>query len=266
MSAAPCLLSIASDKSRLMPMRMMHLGLTWLVLLLFIQVYYLHIKKFIFAQAPLWAHVFGLTHRYPVTVAAGVLQFSVIVCTHVLLCTSLCGYLEIKPLNSLSLSLISGMWCVVIGVGCVTVATLLCQLGMVLGVTFFSAVVPVSAAGWWRIARAGWMRHHQHNMAILPLSMALLMVLLQLTAEEIIFRVIMLQLFSEAGSVMAIFISTTFFMYMQIFHMPSRASAMFPVLGALVLGCVNAVLYELTHSVTALIIIHMSYFIVAVLI
>ncbi len=249
-----------------MPMRVMHLGLTWLVLLIVIQVYYLHIKKFIFAQAPPWARVFGLTHRYPVTAAAGVLQFIVIACTHMLLSASLCRYLGINPLSSLSLSLISGMWCVVIGIGCVTVTTLLCQLGMLLASTFFSAAVPVNAAEWWRIARAGWMRHHQHNMAILPRSIALLMVCLQLTAEEIIFRVIMLQLFSEAGSVIAIILSTTFFMYMQIFHMPSFASAMFPVLGALVLGCVNAVLYELTHSVTALIIIHMSYFIVAVLI
>lgn len=231
----------------------------------FIQLYYHYIKKYIFSRAPKWAIASGLTRHYTLTVATGAVQFMAIVLTHVIVCISLCAMTGIQPPFTPVLPLLSVLSCVLIGIGCVCVATLLCQCGMHIGKAFFPVTVPETEEGWWCVARAGWMRHHQHHRMILPCGLAFTMVLLQLAAEEIIFRVVMLQLLHDAGAVTAIILSTLYFMYMQTFHLPSFASAMFPVIGALVLGLVNAVLYTCDSSVMALLIVHMSYFIVAIL-
>lgn len=227
--------------------------------------YYKWIKQLIFHAAPNLAKKIGLTKKYPVMAAAGVVQLFLIALSHIIFCIALFFLLQIKSLGLLSFSPPLLLWGFVIGVGAMGLSTVFCQIGMLIGQVLFPKYVPTNAKNWLTIARGGWMRHHLHNVEILPFGLALVIILMQISSEEIVFRGIMLNFFMDAGKVGAILISTLLFVAMQVFHMSSRASAMFPVLGALVLGVVNGILYVHTPMLLPLIIAHLAFFIVAVL-
>jgi len=236
-----------------------------LIALIVIYLYYKLAKQFIFYKAPHIARYFGLTKRYSIMTAAGVVQLILIALSHVLFCVLLVFLFQIKHLGLITVSpslLVLGF---LVGVGCMGLSTLLCQAGMIVGEKIFPQHVPANAKSWLTIARGGWMRHHLHNMEILPLALAFLIVILQIGSEEVVFRGVMLNFFISNGTVTAILISTALFMYMQIFHMSSPASAMFPVLGALVLGIINGVLYVHIPMLLPLIVAHLAFFVFAVL-
>ena len=119
---------------------------------------------------------------------------------------------------------------------------------------------------WAVLTRAGWIRHHFHTIKLLPRSVALVIIFLQLSAEEIFFRGIMLNALFSYSQTIAATASISLFIYMQTFHMPSKITALFPVIGALVLGITHTLLYFILPSLLPLIVAHLVFFVSAVLI
>lgn len=67
----------------------------------------------------------------------------------------------------------------------------------------------------------------------------------------------------DAGMGVALAASVTLFVGIQVFNMPSWRAAMFPVLGALVVGVVHGALYLAVPDITPLIVAHFVLFMVA---
>ncbi len=60
-------------------------------------------------------------------------------------------------------------------------------------------------------------------------------------------------------------VSIFLFIYMQTLHMPSKTSAMFPVIGATVMGITHGLIYLESPSIVPLILSHLTFFIFTIL-
>ena len=87
---------------------------------------------------------------------------------------------------------------------------------------------------------------------------------MQIGSEEIVFRGITQNYFLSYGNVTAALISLILFVYMQTFLMPSGLSAMFPVVGAFVMGAVHSYLHMKVPFLLPLIIAHMIFFVMSI--
>jgi membrane protease YdiL (CAAX protease family) len=83
---------------------------------------------------------------------------------------------------------------------------------------------------------------------------------LYVSVEELIFRGILLELLRPAGAVWAIGISTVLFVMVQAFSMPGWRAAMFPMVGAAILGLVHGFLYWRVPVLLPLVVAHLTYF------
>lgn len=124
---------------------------------------------------------------------------------------------------------------------------------------------PFEVKDWLIMTRSGWLRHYLYVVDKLPLSLALLIVFGQVWCEEMMFRNILIHYFLPEGPVLCVVVSTSLFMFMQIFHMPNLLSLIFPLIGAMVIGLTNAILYLKFFDLFPLVIAHFTFFIVAVL-
>ena len=84
---------------------------------------------------------------------------------------------------------------------------------------------------------------------------------MQIGAEETVFRGILIPYFNQDSVIISVIISTALFILMQAFHMPSLLSALFPMIGATVMGIVHGILFINNPSIIPLIIAHLSFFI-----
>lgn len=126
--------------------------------------------------------------------------------------------------------------------------------------------LPRDIQDWISASRSGWIRHHLSLLKVLPFYVAIVFTLLQISSEEIIFRGVLFNLYqSHFGFMVSTLLSTLFFSYMQSFLMPSKVSAMFPVVGALIMGVSNCYLMSLIPNIVPLVIGHITFFIIAVL-
>lgn len=106
---------------------------------------------------------------------------------------------------------------------------------------------------WVDSSRAGWMGSLlaiRRSMPALPSTLA---VWLQVSCEEIIFRQCFPMLI---GGVAGQVISAALFVVMQAFGMPGWRSALFPVIGALIMGSVHAYVFAHSSLIFPLIIAH----------
>jgi hypothetical protein len=118
----------------------------------------------------------------------------------------------------------------------------------------------------WRVAmNSGWMRLFQTTVKLLPLPAAIAMVVLYVGVEELIIRGIVVNALLPLGEVAAIVLSTAIFAGYQVFNLPSWRVALFPVLGALVIGPVHAILYVRIPDIWPLVVAHVTYFIIVAL-
>src|SRR3990167_3504314 len=178
--------------------------LALIIFLIFL--YYKWIKKFIFRCAPTVAQFLGLTKKHPIASAAGVVQLTMIAFSHVVFCVFLFYFLKIHMIIfGLSIEgVVLLPLAVLVGVGAIGFSTMLCQGGMMIAEKTFPDNVPDNAKGWLTIARGGWMRHHLHNIEILPLFLAFLIVVIQIASEEIVFRGIILNYFLNDCVILAV--------------------------------------------------------------
>jgi hypothetical protein len=116
---------------------------------------------------------------------------------------------------------------------------------------------------WIGLARAGWMRLYTRTAEVLPLPPLAALILLYVAVEEVVFRGVVIAAVGDAGMGVALAASVTLFVGIQVFNMPSWRAAMFPVLGALVVGVVHGALYLAVPDITPLIVAHFVLFMVA---
>jgi hypothetical protein len=113
---------------------------------------------------------------------------------------------------------------------------------------------------WADTARGGWMQYYIKTVAVLPRPISIALVLLYVFFEECIFRGIVLAKLLPFGAGIAIGVSTLFFMAVQVPHTPGWRTALFPVIGALVVGVVHGSLFAALPHLTPLALAHASFF------
>jgi hypothetical protein len=152
---------------------------------------------------------------------------------------------------------------VALGIGEAALATFVCYVGMQVALTVAPGETPASADDWMTLSRSGWMRLFFQAAEIAP-ALALGLSLMYIAVEETVFRGVIITVLRDSSPVLAVAVSTLLFTLAQTFQMPSWHSAMFPVLGAVVVGLIHGVLFLAVPSILPLIVAHFVFFVVAV--
>lgn len=237
-----------------------------MIITLLLILFYNYFKKIIFKIAPMLVPYLPFAKNSPYTQIVGAIELTLVALCHVGFCIAL---INIFHVNSLficgSINLLSLFYGALIGIGSMGISVLLCTIGMHFMMYFFPTRSPQSLKGWLVVSQAGWMRHHKHTIRMFPLLLGLIIITLQIGSEEIIFRAVIIQQFLAYGTLSAFLVSTVLFILMQIFHMPSFVSAMFPVLGATVMGIIHASLYLRVPSIIPMVVAHLTFFIFTII-
>lgn len=228
--------------------------------------FYYYAKRLIFRFSPTLAVKTTAIQHHPLSHIVGVVELSIVAISHVIFCVLLLTYFKIEFAVLLkNTSILSCVYGVFIGLGSVGLSILLCSVGMKILEFVAKDKVPKTLEGWMAVANAGWIRHHKHTLKVLPVYIALLIITLQIGSEEVIFRVVLNHIFRPYGVEVAFVLSTVLFIFMQTLHMPSKASALFPVLGATIMGVIHGLIYMHNPSIVPLIISHLTFFIFTVI-
>lgn len=124
---------------------------------------------------------------------------------------------------------------------------------------------PEAMDDWLTEFRGGWMRLYLLTFKAAPIPIAFALAALYVAGEEIIFRSVFVTVAMPWGATFAVVLPTLLFMAVQVFRMPSWRAATFPLIGAMVLGIVHAIVFQITHDVTPLIVAHITFFLAAIL-
>ena len=228
--------------------------------------FYNYGKKLIFKYAPIFAQKVTIIDKYPFSQIVGVIELVFVAFCHLLFCILLLFLFKIELFASIKdTNALDCFYGILIGIGTVGFSILACTAVIKVIETVAPNEAPKSLEGWMAIANAGWIRHHKHTIKVLPFYLALLIITLQVGSEEIIFRAILTHIFMPYGAKIALIIATLLFIYMQTLHMPSKTSAMFPVVGATIMGITHGLLYLENPSIIPLIISHVAFFIFTIL-
>lgn len=235
------------------------------VFILLIAFYY-YFKGQIFKLAPAIAIKTKLINHYPLSQVVGAVELLSVAVLHVIFCFSFALLFHVNIANVfLNTTIIDCIYGALIGIGCVGTSILFCTIAMILIEHYAKDNAPKSLQEWLAISGAGWIRHHKHTLKIFPFAIAILIFTLQIGSEETIFRSILIQLFEPYGTQTAFIISTLLFIFMQTFHMPNMMSAMFPIIGATIMGITHGLLYLYHPSITPLIISHLTFFVFTII-
>lgn len=237
---------------------MLQIIATSLLLLL----YYKYFKDLIYAVAPSITNALHLDAHYPLAKANGVIEIILIALSHLLFCISLVFVFQLnfRSLGFNHFNLWDIFYGLLLGMSVMSTTTFVCRLTIQMLSAVKPKCIPVDTKAWIAMARGGWMRHHSHNLQILPLSLSLFVLLIQIGSEETIFRGIILNHFLNVGPAVAITISTGFFVIMQALQTPKWIVAFFPMTGALISGVIFGFLYTKTFCLYPLIIAHLLFF------
>lgn len=229
--------------------------------------YYLFGKKWIVAAGQQIADRIDAGGRLSRTDLSYLIELPCIALTHlslVFLIASLIDYnlAALFPNGSVISRSISGVF---LGLGEMGVSSFICRI-------VISALVELNFDGryrspdWWISgAKAGWLRHHLRTVKLLPAPFALTIVATQITAEELMFRGVLINLLLPLGLTAAALLSCLLFVVMQTFQMPSWHSAIFPVVGGLVMGPIHTALILNNGDIVPLIVAHLTFFAAVVL-
>jgi hypothetical protein len=147
----------------------------------------------------------------------------------------------------------------VLGVAEMSVATLL-GYSVMQGIRLIDTSTGRRSADWRAVARGGWIQMYFKTIEVLPFPLGALSVFLYIAFEECIFRVIVIGVVAPASSSAALLTSTALFVTYQKFHTPGWRTAVFPMLGASVVGIVHGLLYLSVPNIVPLIVAHLSFF------
>ncbi|MFF5207632.1 CPBP family intramembrane glutamic endopeptidase [Streptosporangium sp. NPDC000396] len=248
-----------------------------LVLAALVLLYYKYAKTALFAACRRAAHLLPFAGRWDASERGSVLELAAAGASHVLVVILLALVTGIDvgglPTGWNRPDLI-GLGAA-IGVGEVALGSLLCRV-LIEGVQArgrrhaSARALPATAAGqermrqWLGLSRGGWIRHHLKTMEVVSLPLAVMLTAVQVGSEEVVFRGLMLTWLRDAGPLLAIGLSCLLFTVMQVFLMSSWRAAMFPVVGAIVMGVTHSVLYWHYPALIPLMVAHVTFFLFAV--
>ncbi|MEZ0074777.1 lysostaphin resistance A-like protein [Planotetraspora sp. GP83] len=264
-----------------LPWPLRALALTVLVVL-----YYKYAKSALFAACRRVAHLLPFARRWDASERSGVLELAAAGASHVLV-VALLALVTGIDLTRLGLGLdrpdLMALGAA-IGVGEVALGSLICR-ALIEGVQatsrrdavperFKSRAQPATATGaaasgertrqWLGLSRGGWIRHHLKTMEVVSLPLALALTAVQVGSEEVVFRGLVLTWLRDAGPVLAVGISCLLFTVMQVFLMSSWRAAIFPVVGAVVMGLTHSLLFWHYPTLIPLMVAHVTFFLFAV--
>ena len=234
----------------------------------FIFFYYNFVKRLMMHLAEVCVRRKMVVRGIPTQELVGVIELIFIVISHVVFCVILSSVLDVSLVGIFSLkdftitSLCSG---VLLGIGQLGFSTTLCFILIRILQTHFTKKVPSTKEAWLIQSRAGWLRHHFHTRKHLPWLIASMIICTQILAEETVFRGVIFNYIRPKSLWGAIAVSTLLFTWIQSFLMPSKVSKMFPMVGALVMGITNGVLYAKMANLIPLAIAHAVFFFLAVI-
>lgn len=120
---------------------------------------------------------------------------------------------------------------------------------------------PTSNHYWFILLNSGWMRLFSRAEALLPKWQARILVAAYVGVEEIIYRPVYISALLPFGKEIALLVSTVIFAGYQIFNVPNARAAIYPMIGALVLGLINGSVFIHTGLVWPLVVAHIIFFI-----
>lgn len=244
---------------------MNHIILLFILVLVVLIGFYHYAKGVIFDFAPALAQKTSLVSSYPLSQVTGLVELVMVAICHIIFCFTLLVVFKIDCSIIFKINFLDCLYGALIGIGTIGLSILLCTIAMKIMEFYNVENVPKTLDGWMAIANAGWIRHHNDTVKILPLYATLIVITMQVGSEEIIFRAVLFNTFMPYGVLIAFFIATGLFIYMQTLHMPSKMSAMFPVIGATVMGVTHGLLYLHNPSIIPLVISHVTFFIFTVI-
>jgi hypothetical protein len=243
------------------------LDFRFLVVLLLIPLYYgVLYPKFTSWARPLLKTV-APARRHSSSEATSVVRLLLAGISQMLFCLGLIFLTELSllSLTSHSSPLILVGYGVLLGIGEMALSSFLCHVIIQALTVLAPNKVPAGIQSWLVIARGGWMRQYLKTMQVLPLPLALLLTVLYVAIEETLFRWVLIQYTLPLGAVGAVAISTCLFMLVQVFRLPSWHAALFPVVGACVMGIVHGLLFLAVPDIVPLVVAHCVFFLAAVL-
>jgi hypothetical protein len=147
-----------------------------------------------------------------------------------------------------------------VGVAEAGLATLLSQSAIQALPQVLPNRVPRSEDLWMALLRGGWLRMYVTATRRGARSLGLSSVVLYITVEELVFRGVLLPALLPLGALPAVILAAALFVAIQSFHMPSWSSAMFPMIGAAVVGVCHGVLLLETGTIVPLVVAHLVFF------
>ncbi len=156
------------------------------------------------------------------------------------------------------------VYAVLLGIGEMGLSSFLCHVVVKAIMTLAPSWGPNSMQAWITIARGGWMREYLNALDTAPLFLALVLTVLYVGVEELVFRAVLVTFAQPLGLVGSVAFSTVLFALVQTFQLPSLRAAIFPVIGACVMGVAHGALFYSEPNVVPLVIAHCVFFFVAV--
>ena len=154
---------------------------------------------------------------------------------------------------------------ILLGVGEAGLATQLALLASRCAQAWRPGDTPATAEGWLSVARGGWIRYYLRTAEAAPAWLLVAATVLYVAGEEIVFRGIVISCLDGLAAPVAVALSTALFVLVQCFYTPGWQTALFPMIGALVVGIVHGVLFALVPDLTPLIVAHAAMFLSTVL-
>jgi hypothetical protein len=152
-----------------------------------------------------------------------------------------------------------------LGIAEMALASMLCYATIRLTTAASNVGGEAELDSWLSLTRAGWMRLFLRTAEVAPLPVVLFVSMLYITVEEFVFRGVLITFLHPLGAAIAVTLPLLLFLAAQTFRMPSRASAMFPLVGALVVGVTHGVLMLAVPNIVPLVIAHLAFFAFALL-
>src|SRR3990167_4411245 len=237
------------------------------IMLIFIA-YYKYGKLLIIRHADKVARYFKLTCYFPLDDIKGTIELAMIALSHVVFCLLLLTIFPVTDFFTLSLKIgalpIYLIYGILIGIGCMGISALCCQIAIQI-IRFFQKDNQYDLKSWLTVGRGGWIKHHLQSMEILPFYFSLIVLTMQVGSEEIIFRAILLNYFAPFGKMVALLTACSLFIFMQAFLTHRWQTAIFPMIGATVMGIVHSILYLQMPMIFTLIVAHVTFFIFSVI-
>lgn len=152
-----------------------------------------------------------------------------------------------------------------LGAGELALTSLVCTLIVEVASARRGSAREIVRREWAAQTRGGWMSYFLLTMRAAPPAVALGSICLYVGVEELIFRGLLIPTFLDAGlgGTAAVALSSLVFVGVQALAMPSSRAALFPMVGAAVIGVVHGILFLHVPDVIPLVVAHVAFFLAA---